>query len=99
MDWEEKIGSVSSIAQKDAFWIECPVPTMLLRWKRALYESCDNWDGECPTGLRELVPIQIVEVDEDENDENEDHEVGEQDSKEEESSESTESPESPTGGE
>ena len=96
MDWEEKIGSVSSIAQKDAFWIECPVPTMLLRWKRALYESCDNWDGECPTGLRELVPIQIVEVDEvdeDENDENDDHEVGEQDSKEEESSESTESTE------
>ena len=64
MDWDEKIGSIESIKQESAFWIECPVPTMLLRWKRALYESCDNWEGDCPTILRELVPIQIVEVDE-----------------------------------
>ena len=34
---------------------------MTLRWKRALYEACDNWEGECPEELRVLVPVQEIE--------------------------------------
>lgn len=54
-DCQDKVDSLSAIQAGD-FWISCQVPTMSLRWKRALYEACDNWDGECPEELRALVP-------------------------------------------
>ena len=61
IDWSEKLSGLSTIVDSRAFWISCPVPTMTLRWKRALYEACDGWDGACPTALRELVPVQESE--------------------------------------
>ena len=57
----KNVGVTSTVLAKEAFWISCPVPTMTLRWKRALYEACDNWDGECPEELRVLVPVQEME--------------------------------------
>ena len=61
IDWSEKMSELPTVADAKAFWISCPVPTMTLRWKRALYEACDNWDGECPEELRVLVPVQEME--------------------------------------
>lgn len=58
IDWSEKVSALSAIVDSKAFWISCPVPTMTLRWKRALYEACDSWEGECPEVLRALVPVQ-----------------------------------------
>ena len=60
-DWSDKLSELPSIVDSRAFWISCPVPTMTLRWKRALYEACDGWDGDCPPDLRALVPVQEVE--------------------------------------
>ena len=60
-DWSQKLSELTANAQSQSFWISCPVPTMTLRWKRALYEACDNWDGDCPEELRLLVPIQEEE--------------------------------------
>ena len=66
IDWSEKLSELEPIVGSHAFWISCPVPTMTLRWKRALYEACDSWDGECPDALRALVPVQEQEsVDDD----------------------------------
>ena len=61
LDWSEKLSELSTIVDARAFWISCPVPTMTLRWKRALYEACDGWEGECPDALRALVPVQEIE--------------------------------------
>ena len=61
IDWSDKLSRLSTIIDSRAFWISCPVPTMTLRWKRALYEACDGWDGECPDALRTLVPVQEIE--------------------------------------
>lgn len=60
-DWSQKLSELPTIKQGQSFWISCPVPTMTLRWKRALYEACDNWEGDCPEELRVLVPIQEVD--------------------------------------
>ena len=66
-DWSQTLSELPAIENGQAFWISCPVPTMTLRWKRALYEACDSWDGDCPEELRVLVPIQEVDsVDESE---------------------------------
>ena len=72
IDWATQLSELPTIADSKAFWISCPVPTMTLRWKRALYEACDSWDGECPDVLRALVPVQEVESE----DENDTEEVG-----------------------
>ena len=61
IDWSEKMSELSTVVAAEAFWISCPVPTMTLRWKRALYEACDGWEGECPEELRVLVPVQEQE--------------------------------------
>lgn len=61
IDWSEKLSALPTIVGAHAFWISCPVPTMTLRWKRALYEACDSWNGECPDALRALVPVQEIE--------------------------------------
>jgi len=60
LDWQEKMDTLPAIQDGD-FWISCQVPTMSLRWKRALYEACDNWDGDCPEALRALVPVQQID--------------------------------------
>lgn len=52
-----QIGSLEPIQSGAEFVIPCTVPTMLLRWKRALFEACDQWDGPCPESLRALVPV------------------------------------------
>ena len=64
MDWDERMNGLPSIDSGECFWIPCTVPTMQLRWKRALYEACDNWEGECPAELRSLVPVQVVQIEE-----------------------------------
>lgn len=71
-DWSERMQEIPTIAGGQEFWIACSVPTMMLRWKRALYEACDNWEGDCPEALRTLVPVQEVDS-VDETDLSEDH--------------------------
>ena len=56
-----QLSELPTIEQGLPFWISCPVPTMTLRWKRALYEACDSWDGDCPEELRVLVPLQEID--------------------------------------
>lgn len=57
VDWSEKMAQLPSVSEQREFLIPCSVPTMTLRWKRALYEACDNWEGECPEVLRAMVPV------------------------------------------
>lgn len=64
LDWSEKVAQLPSVLDQKEFWIPCSVPTMTLRWKRALYEACDNWEGECPDVLRAMVPVQEEESEE-----------------------------------
>ena len=52
-----QVHSIATINEGSEYIIPCTVPTMLLRWKRALFEACDQWDGPCPEALRNLVPV------------------------------------------
>ena len=61
LDWSDKVAQLPSVLDQKEFWIPCSVPTMTLRWKRALYEACDNWEGECPDVLRAMVPVREEE--------------------------------------
>ena len=63
----EALQSLSGIEDGREFLITCTVPTMMLRWKRALFEFCDEAEPECPPELRALVPIEeeSIEVEDD----------------------------------
>ena len=59
-DWTQKLSELPTIEQELPFWFLVR-DLMTLRWKRALYEACDSWDGDCPEELRMLVPLQEID--------------------------------------
>ena len=58
LDIAHQVESLESITAGREYLISCFVPTMMLRWKRALFEACDVLEPECPPALRALVPIE-----------------------------------------
>lgn len=58
LDIAHQVESLESITAGREYLISCFVPTMMLRWKRALFEACDALEPECPPALRTLVPIE-----------------------------------------
>jgi hypothetical protein len=68
----EVLQSLSSIEAGREFLITCTVPTMMLRWKRALFEFCDELEPDCPPELRALVPIEEESIEDVEGDSTDD---------------------------
>ena len=61
IDWSEKMSELPTVARSQRLLDFLSGADYDPSMERALYEACDNWDGECPEELRVLVPVQEME--------------------------------------